>query len=140
MNVTNPSSLSGLRILSQNLRKSQIAQLALLNSEELNEYQIVCLQEPYINVWNNNTTSHANWEVIYLTERKRKPKDKYCSVILVKKSLASDLWKEIELEGSMDVTAIKVETDEEVITILNVYNDCTNDDSLKTIEEFSREE
>ncbi|KAH8836119.1 hypothetical protein DL96DRAFT_1411211, partial [Flagelloscypha sp. PMI_526] len=119
-----------LRILSQNLRKSQVTQLAMLNSEELNKYQILCIQEPYVNNWNNNTTSHANWEVIYPTERKRKPKDKYHSVIMVKKSLASDLWKEIKLEGSMDVTAIKIETDGETITILNVYNDCTNDDSL----------
>ncbi|KIJ11402.1 hypothetical protein PAXINDRAFT_27822, partial [Paxillus involutus ATCC 200175] len=53
-----------LRIWQQNLNTSRIVQLSLLNSRVAKDWDIVALQEPYINPM-KNTTSTRRFHVVY---------------------------------------------------------------------------
>ena len=53
-----------LRIWQQNLNKSRVAQEDLINSEVYKEYDLLILQEPYIDSY-GNTKATRDWRVTY---------------------------------------------------------------------------
>ncbi|KIK47992.1 hypothetical protein CY34DRAFT_36412, partial [Suillus luteus UH-Slu-Lm8-n1] len=53
-----------LCIWQQNLNTSMAAQEALLNSPKISEWDIIVIQEPYINFLRNTRANHR-WHVLY---------------------------------------------------------------------------
>ncbi|KIK34351.1 hypothetical protein CY34DRAFT_98177, partial [Suillus luteus UH-Slu-Lm8-n1] len=53
-----------LRIWQQNLNKSLTAQASLLNNKSASDWDIMVIQEPYINSLRNTNANHT-WHVLY---------------------------------------------------------------------------
>ena len=122
-----------LCIWQQNINWSLEGQLDLLQSLKSNNYDIVALQEPYIDFlgW---TRANLYWTVIYPRQHLINP-NKTRSVILVNHNISMNNWEDVSL-ASNDVTGVWLHGPLRVICILNVYNDCKNNRSLKVVEEF----
>ena len=70
-----------LRVYQQNLNKSDKAQYDLINSTAHKDWDLLLLQEPYIDTLGNTKANH-NWHVLYPTSHLTKNTMKR-SVILV---------------------------------------------------------
>ncbi|KAF9233166.1 hypothetical protein BU15DRAFT_54274, partial [Melanogaster broomeanus] len=64
MNSTNQPQTTQLRIWQQNLNSSKTAQLSLLEGPKSTQWDILALQEPYIDP-RKNTTSTRRFHVVY---------------------------------------------------------------------------
>src|SRR5580698_1720821 len=110
-----------LRIWQQNVNKSLTAQQSLINSIHPNNYDLILLQEPYLD-HNRRTRANPNWRVVY-------PSSYYTdnsairAVILVNTKIDTNRWKQINIDNS-DLVAIQITGDLRNISFFNVYNDC----------------
>jgi len=95
--------LNQLRIYQLNCNASNDAQLIMLNSLNPNDWDIIALQEPYID-FNGVTRATHPWRVVYPTLHYRLPKDTR-SVMLINKNLATNHWESIPIDSS-DISAI----------------------------------
>ncbi|KAI0762491.1 hypothetical protein C8Q74DRAFT_1177098, partial [Fomes fomentarius] len=53
-----------MHIRQQNLNKSKMATFELINTLKPEEWDAVCLQEPWLDQWHNTRANH-NWHVLY---------------------------------------------------------------------------
>ena len=51
-------------------------------------------------------------------------------------ALDTNMWAQVPLEGSNDVTIIRFRLPQGQITIFNIYNDCTHSDTLGLLQHF----
>ena len=107
----------------------------LLQSPKSNNYDIVVLQEPHIDFL-GPTQANPYWLVIYPRQHLINPK-KTRSIILVNCNILTNNWEDVSL-ASNDVTGVCLHRPLGAICILNIYNDCKNNRSLKVVEEFMR--
>ena len=117
-----------LKIWQQNLNKSDKAHFDLINSPVHKDWDLLLLQEPYIDKF-RNTKATSKWHTLYpsshLTDSTLNR-----SVILVNAALDTNTWAQVPLEGSNDVTIIRFRLPQGQITIFNIYNDCTHSNTL----------
>ena len=122
-----------MRIWQQNLNKSLVAQQDLLNTISPDEYDLILLQEPYID-HNGKTRANHRWRVVY-------PSSFYTdqsttrSVLLVNTSLDTNFWKQLDIQTN-DITAIQMTGDFGSIAIFNIYNDCRHSRMLRMLEQY----
>jgi len=123
-----------LKIWQQNLNKSDKAQYDLINSPIHEEWDLLLLQEPYIDA-RGNTKANPNWRVLYpsshLTDNTTKR-----SLILVNSKLDTNTWSQITVEGSNDITAVQFKHPQGKLTIFNIYNDCKHSDTLALLDRY----
>ena len=124
-----------LRIWQQNLNCSLEGQLDLLQSLKANKYDIVALQEPHIDFL-GRTRANPHWTVIYPKNHLANP-GKTRAVILINRNISTNNWDEIPLT-SMDVTGVRIHGDFGAVCLLNIYNDCKNNNSLVVVKDFMR--
>src|SRR6266481_2002222 len=123
-----------LRIGQQNLNKSDKAHYDLINSPAHKDWDLLLLQEPYIDMYGNiKATSH--WHTIYPSSHLSDNSTKR-SVILVNANLDSNAWTQVPINSSNDVTAVQVCTAAGKVIILNIYNNCTHLDTIHKIHSF----
>ena len=92
-----------LKIWQQNLNKSDKAQFDLINAPLHKEWDLLLLQEPYIDSF-GNTKATSRWHILYPSSHLADSPT--CrSVILVNASLDMNAWAQVTLEGSNDLTA-----------------------------------
>ena len=103
-----------LRLWQQNLNKSNKAQHDLLNPLIHKDWDIILLQELYIDSFGNTRANH-HWRVVYPSSHLADTSAK-CSIILVKTTLDTNSWSQVRLEGTNDITVIQG-TIEEVVPI-----------------------
>lgn len=120
--------ISTLRIRQQNTNKSLTATLDLLSRCSLDRYDVIAIQEPYIDFLGNACTN-AHWYSIYPQSHYKEGQQRTRSMILVNKRIATESWSAIEV-GSPDITAIKMETQTGEVIIYNIYCDCNHSESL----------
>ena len=120
-----------LRIWQQNLNKSDKAQFYLINMPLHKEWDILLLQEPYIDSF-GNTKATSRWHVLYPSSH-LSDSSTCRSVILVNSVLDMNAWAQVPLEGTNDLTVIQFRLPWGRLTILNIYNDCTHQNTLTTI-------
>ncbi|KAH8823377.1 hypothetical protein DL96DRAFT_1469625 [Flagelloscypha sp. PMI_526] len=108
-----------------------MGQLELLNNPKIAQYDILCLQEPHADFMGNTRTLATTWTVVYPTDRKTGKTLTYRSVILIKKTFASGQWEELDVEGSGDITAITIRTEQGQYSIFSIYMDGASDESLQ---------
>ncbi|TRM60970.1 Endonuclease/exonuclease/phosphatase, partial [Schizophyllum amplum] len=122
MNTTpssNPN--SNLRIWQQNMNKSRFAALTQANRPLHEEWDIICMQEQYMNSY-DNIVANSRWRPVYpsrWSENRRRSR----SLILVNTALDTNSWRPVEIPGTHDVTAIQLDTEAGKTTIFNIYND-----------------
>ena len=122
-----------LRISQQNLNKSLIAQLHLLNTAHPNDWDIILIQEPWMAF--NGTRATPHWRVLYpkiYFEDNSKP---LRSLILINTKIPTNLYEQIQFKTA-DVTGIMIRIGERELILINIYNDCNNNDSIDAVREF----
>src|SRR6266481_4526292 len=123
-----------LRLWQQNLNKSDKAHFDLINSPVHNDWDLLLLQEPYIDMF-GNTKVNSKWHTIYpsshLTDNATNR-----SVILVNVALDSNSWAQLHFEGSNNVMVLQFSLPQGRLTIFNIYNDCTHSDTLSKLHQY----
>src|ERR1700679_1737244 len=79
------------QIRQQNVNKSLISQLDLLESLKRDEYDLCTIQEPYID-FNAKPRANRYWTAIYPSTHQEHP-DSTRSVTLINTNLLTDTWK-----------------------------------------------
>ena len=117
-----------LRIWQQNVNKSLTAMDDLLHSASPADYDILAIQEPYLDhALRTRATRH--WRVHYPTVRDPETTSRMRSVILVNAKLSTNAWSPITIP-SPDVTAITFRTQNSQIHIFNLYVDIESDAAI----------
>ena len=130
-----------LRIWQQNMNKSSAAQWTLLNSDgkENNlakEYDIVMLQEPYLDHLGNPKATHA-WRMVKPTAVMENGKLKPRAIMLINKRMSTNAWKELDMKGGgRDVVGIQLVTSMGRMNLINVYNEGTHERTVEFLEEY----
>jgi hypothetical protein len=123
-----------LRIWQQNMNTSLIAQQPLLNGPLVQRWNIFALQEPYVNPM-GNTYCPLTYYPIYPSTRFTDKASHYRSVLLVSKEIDTNHWTQIPFP-SKDVTIIQLSSPFGMCTIINIYNNCTNNNTLTALSTF----
>ncbi|KII85398.1 hypothetical protein PLICRDRAFT_60623, partial [Plicaturopsis crispa FD-325 SS-3] len=109
------------------LNKSKRAHFDLINSAYHKDYDILALQEPYIDAL-GNTKANPKWRVVYPSSH---PADGSTvrSVLLVNTRLDTNHWRQLSVPSN-DITAIQFTGEFGTMSLINVYNDCTHSRTL----------
>ena len=129
--------MQNIKIWQQNVNKSRACQHNLLSNNHLinEEINIITLQEPAIDA-QGFTIAARDWILIYPTTHQKTEKITR-AITFIRADLNSDSWKQMEFPSS-DVMAIQIKGDWGKLTIVNVYNDCENEDTVRLLAEFHR--
>jgi hypothetical protein len=130
-----PQPPNELRLLQQNLNKSNEAQSALLH--DTHNAHLLLLQEPYINKTGNTTIGTSGWTPIYPT-RFNERDTKIRSIILVRSDLRTDSYEPLDIPHS-DVTGIALNCEFGLLRIFNLYNDIWDNTSLLIVKQYLRQ-
>lgn len=117
-----------LRIWQQNCNKSNIAQQDLLSKVFTTDYDIIALQEQYVD-FKNLTRSTSHWRVIYPALRDPDTAGRARAAMLVSKRLSTNAWSPVPIPHP-DVTAITIKTAHTSVHIFNLYVDGGHDAAL----------
>ena len=124
----NNTTIQHLQIRQQNTNKSLTATADLLAIANTEKYDIIAIQEPYINFL-GNARSSPKWYSMYPRIHYINKNKRMHSMILISKKIATNSWSAIDI-GSPDVTAVKITTHTGRIIIYNLYCNCMHSDSL----------
>ena len=133
----NQNNQQPLRISQQNLNKSLTAQLHLLNTAKPDDWDLLLIQEPWMAF--NGTRATPHWRVLYpkiYFDDKTKP---LRSIILINARIPTNDYEQIQFKTA-DVTGLTLRTESGKICLINVYNDCHNDDAINAVSEFLSEQ
>jgi len=124
-----------IKIWQQNVNKSRTCQHNLMSNNHLvrEGINIVALQEPAIDP-QGFTLVARDWTPIYPSLH-RKTESNTRAVTFIRANLSSDSWKQLDFP-SVDVTAVQLKGAWGKLTIVNVYNDGGNDDTVCLLSEF----
>ena len=119
------------RIWQQNVAKSSTAQHDLLAKAKPQDWDVIALQEPYLN---HLQLTHANphWNVIYPSNRNLDRQARVRSILLINTNIPSGQVSQIVVQSS-DVTAMRIETTSRPLILINIYNDNTHSRSIDAI-------
>ena len=131
MNRATPKSL---RIWQQNTNKSLMSQLHLLNTATPSDYDILLLQEPWLS-HTKMARSTFHWRALYPDTHYSNSSKPLRSIIFINTNIPTNCYKQICL-NSPDVTGIRLKIDRHTLIIVNVYNDCNNNDSINKVSNF----
>ncbi|KAG1785258.1 uncharacterized protein HD556DRAFT_1250143, partial [Suillus plorans] len=110
-----------LRIWQQNLNTSMTAQALLLNSSFATKWDIMVIQEPYINFLRNTCANHC-WHVIYPSQHYTHPQRHSRAITLINTSINTNSWKQIFFLSS-NIVIIQLSGTYGCCSIFNIYND-----------------
>src|ERR1700743_1377678 len=129
----NSTPTNHLRIWQQNLNRSLTSQLHLLNTAHPDKWDILILQEPWMG--HIGTRSSHHWRVLYpdtyFKDNSKKPR----SIIMVNTNIPTNSYEQLHF-NTPDVTGIRITEDKSKILIINVYNDCNNNDSIDAVSTY----
>ena len=128
------SSLKGQRIWQQNLNKLDKAQFDLINSSLHKDWDLLLLQEPYIDKF-GNTKATSKWHTIYPSSHLSDTLVNR-SVILVNTAIDTNTWAQVLFEGSNNIMALRLWLPHGQLTIFNIYNDCTHSNTLSLFRQY----
>src|SRR6266481_7165782 len=123
--------LTRLRIWQQNLNKSNKAHFDLINSPVHKDWDLLLLQELYIECF-RNIKATSKWHTVYPSSHLSD--DSICrSVMLINVALDTNSWSQVPFKDSNDVTVIQLHLPHGHLTIFNIYNNCKHSNTLASI-------
>src|SRR3981189_2525687 len=123
-----------LNIWQQNLNKSAKAHWDLINSPVHKEWDVILLQEPYIDAY-GNTKVTSNWRVVYPSSHLAND-SVVRSVILINSKLDTNHWHQVNYANNNDTTVIQFKGPYGQVTLFNLYNDGGHSNSLTALNNF----
>lgn len=134
MNRRPPKAPGKLRILQLNVRKLFTAQSTLLNTARPEDWDVLALQEPFLDKI-GNTKASPFWTVRYPSTHHRDGSARSHSVLLINANIATDTYTLLDIP-SPDITAVRFDGQSGHLSLFNVYNDCTHNDSLISLRTY----
>ena len=127
-----------LAIWQQNVNKSPTCQHNLLSNNHLvkMDINIIALQEPAINAFNNSIASR-DWIPIYPATHGNTPNETR-SIILIRASISTDTWNQLDFPSG-DVTVIQIKGNWGKLTLFNIYNDGNHNNTITVLTKFHSE-
>lgn len=123
---TNDQREQTLTIRQQNLNKSSDATLSMINTVNPLTTDIIAIQEPYFDRFNNTRATRA-WKVVTPSKHMKDGEERSRAIILVNTKIKE--WDQINID-SPDAVGIKVKTDMGQILIINIYCDIAHSRTL----------
>jgi endonuclease/exonuclease/phosphatase family metal-dependent hydrolase len=123
-----------LRIWQQNTHKSKAAQQYILNSASSEDWDIIAIQEPWLDHFNNARGS-PYWHILYPCTHLMDNSPRTRSILLINTNIATDTYSQLDLPNP-DITAVKFHGLHGHLTIFNIYNDCTHNDNIAALSTF----
>src|SRR5258705_13994288 len=124
-----------LHIRQQNVDHSMVATQHLINSDLHHQYDIIALQEPYLDTY-GNTRASRYWRVVYPSSH-LSPNSCTRSTILINSALSTNAWQQIPFD-SPDVTIVQLSGSFGHLTLFNIYNDGKHDNTLQKLASLHR--
>lgn len=137
MSKIQPTAPATLRIWQQNARKSLTANDYILNQANPAEWDIILIQEPYIDHF-GNARGNQYWRVLYPSNHLTDDQARTRSIILINTNIATNSYTSLPIPNS-DITAIRLDGDFGHCSIFNIYNDCTHNGSLEALATYLTE-
>src|SRR5277367_1481624 len=134
MSRLQPTSPNTLRVWQQNARKSQTAHEHILNTANPSEWDIILIQEPWIDTY-GNARGNNYFRAFYPSPRTPGSNTPFRSFTLVNTNIATDDYQQINIP-SHDITAIQFRNEHGHLAIFNIYNDCTHNNALDALDEY----
>ncbi|KAF8218530.1 hypothetical protein L208DRAFT_1004554, partial [Tricholoma matsutake] len=121
-------------IWQQNLCKSQITQQCVLNTAQPKNWDILGLQEPFLDSL-GNTKASLYWRVLYPSNHHKDNSDCSCSVLLINTNINTNSYTPLDIHCN-NITAVHFSGEFGSISIFNIYNDCTYNNVLLLLHSF----
>lgn len=128
------TSLEKLHIWQQNIRKSDIAQAAMLNSASPIKWDVLAIQEPFFDRL-GNTKASRYWRVIYPTDHRKDGSTRSRSVLLINTNIPTDAYTILKIH-STDIAAVRFRGDHRGIFVYGIYNACKHNNTLAALSHF----
>ena len=126
-NDAHQAQLEEIKIWQQNFNTSPTTLHSLTSNPTTGNWDIIALQEPPIDRLGNTKANH-HWRVVYPTYKLTKGQ-KPRAVMFINTRISTNYWEQVEFP-SADVVIIRIKTASGLVTIFNIYNDCTHDHTL----------
>ncbi|KAJ3803787.1 hypothetical protein F5876DRAFT_8486, partial [Lentinula aff. lateritia] len=86
-------------------------------------HDFICIQEPWTDRV-GNTRKGSCWHIIYPSSRLSMESGVLLrSIILINRKISSNIWRQIDIPGTNDITAILLTGPFGKLGIFNIYND-----------------
>ena len=131
MNRRTPNALSKLHIWQQNTHKLHYAQQYIINTANSEEWNVIAIQEPWLDKLNNARGS-TYWCIIYPSNHLLDDTPHTCSILMINTNIAIDMYTQMTISNN-DITAIHFNGEFGHLSLFNIYNDCTHNDSLSSL-------
>jgi len=106
----------------------------LINSPVHKNWDIILIQEPYIDSY-GNAKATTKWRTVYPSSRFTNGAT-VRSVILINANLDTNHWNQLTLPGTNDITALQFQGPYGRLSIFNIYNDCLHSESLTLLDNY----
>jgi hypothetical protein len=134
MNYRTPALPKKLRIWQQNVHKSKTAQEYVLNTASPENWDVIALQEPWFDTYGNSRGTQY-WRVVYPANFYIEGRPRVRSILLINTNLSTDCYTILPLLHS-DITAVRFKGDNSYLSIFNIYNEITNNNTLTCLDLF----
>jgi Endonuclease-reverse transcriptase len=124
-----------LRIWQQNVHKSKTAQDYILNTANPSDWDIIAIQELWIDRFGNSCGSQF-WRVIYPTNFYAEGRPRVHSILLINTNLSTDSYISLPILHS-DISAVRFRGENSYLSLFNIYNEITNNDTLTCLDLFT---
>ena len=123
-----------LRIWQQNTHKSQTAQDYVINTARPEDWDIIAIQEPWIDSLGKSRASQY-WRVVYPANYYEEEKTRVRSVLLINTNISTDCYCTLPILHS-DITGVRFKGPNGNFSVINVYNEITNNDTIDFLDLF----
>ena len=106
----------------------------IINTANLKDWDILALQEPWIDSYGNSQGSQY-WRVVYPANFYDEDRAHVHSILLVNTNLSTDCYIPLLIPHS-DVTANQFKGENGFLSLFNVYNEITNNNTLRALDTF----
>ncbi|KAG5736093.1 hypothetical protein E4T56_gene6291 [Termitomyces sp. T112] len=129
-----PTAPGTLRIWQQNVCKSSAAQADILAAARPKEWDVLAIQEPYLDFL-GNTRASSYWRVLYPSDHRKDGSTRSRSVLLINTNISTDAFTQLTIH-STDITAVCFAGKFSFLSLFNIYNDCKHNEVLTTLSSF----
>ena len=123
-----------LKIWQQNACKSLQNTDYILNQANPKDFDLLQIQEPWFDRLGKSRGT-PNWRIIYPPGIYHKHHEPIHSIILVNTNISTEAYTTHDIPSG-DITTIHLRGDFSCCTIFNIYNDCTNNNTIRSLNNY----
>jgi len=114
----------------------KLAQQDILNTASPEKWDIIAIQEPWLN-YLNNARGSAYWRILYPSDHLLDGASCSRSILMINTNISTDAYTQLHIPSG-DITAVRFNGTFGSLNLFNIYNDCNHNDSLTALTSFLR--